>query len=220
TLNAIVPELTWQRNPTGPTDADRLINLSNLQLDSTALTDDDSVCVQLSADTPCVDSDLAIDDKDLVYVRAALPAQVDGTTTAAYIDVRLERLDSIVAGNPVFVAHTTDNWLGNTIITGLDFNADRDACTLASAGVCSAIAGASRFTGPIGIGTTLSMGLGLITAESTVPVSGLMGAQLNAPAWLGWDWDGDGDEELASTLLIFGDYQGRNLMLFTRPGDR
>jgi len=220
TLNAIVPELTWQRNPTGPTDADRLINLSNLQLDSTALTDDDSVCVQLSADTPCVDSDLAIDDKDLVYVRAALPAQVDGTTTAAFIDVRLERLDRIEADNPIFVVHTIDNSLDNTIIIGLDFDADRDTCTLASAADCSAIAEASSFTGPNGIGTTLTQGLGLITASAQTPVSGIMSAHLNAPAWLGWDWDGDGDEELASTVIIFGDFQGRQPMLFTRPGSR
>ncbi|MDO7644410.1 MAG: hypothetical protein MUQ62_06840, partial [Reinekea forsetii] len=63
-------------------------------------------------------------------------------------------------------------------------------------------------------------GVGRLTATSTTPVSGLMGAQLNAPTWLSWDWDGDGDQELASTVLIFGDYQGRPPLLFTRPGVR
>jgi MSHA biogenesis protein MshQ len=219
-LMGAVPDLTWQRNPVGVSPSDTLLNLTDLQLAAAALTDSDAVCVRLNALGTCLATAVSLTPRDLQLVRAALPAQVDANTSIAYIEVRLEALDRYVAGEAVFELQSTDNSLDSSVFAGLNFDASVHACTLATSADCPSIAATASFTGPNGMGLTLMSGVGRLTATSTTPVSGLMGAQLNAPTWLSWDWDGDGDQELASTVLIFGDYQGRPPLLFTRPGVR
>jgi len=219
-LMGAVPDLTWQRNPVGVSPGDTLLNLTDLQLAAAALTDADSVCVKLNALGTCLATAVSLTPRDLQLVRAALPAQVDANTSIAYIELRLEALDRFVAGEAVFELQSTDNGLDSSVFAGLNFDASVHACTLATSANCPSIAATVSFTGPNGTGLTLMSGVGRLTATSTTPVSGLMGAQLNAPTWLSWDWDGDGDQELASTVLIFGDYQGRPPLLFTRPGVR
>ena len=228
-LSGNATTLTWPR-PNIPTATDILRSISSFQLDATTLGDGDEVCIA------AIDDDRTLWDcmalltvelqvaRSLQYVRAALPAQVDADTDndtdtmTAFVEVILEALDSIdTDGNPVFVPQSIDSALDETIFEGLDFDATLHACTLEGTGTCSDIASSSIFTGPDGTGNALDMGLGLIEASSST--SGLMGARLNAPDWLSWNWDGDADGtlELASTLLIFGEFQGRTPLLFVRP---
>jgi hypothetical protein len=235
-LTASTTPLSWPR-PGIPTEADISRTIDSLQLsaDAATLADDDDVCIVAtdSVGTPgnCMASITAVlqVDRFLQYARAALPAQVDADTDTdtdtdtmtAYVEISLETLDSFdLDGNPVFVPQSSHSALDGTIFEGLYFDDTLHACTLEGTGTCSDIANSSIFTGPDGTGNALVMGLGLVGASSST--SGLMGARLNAPDWLSWNWDGDvdGTLELDSTLLIFGEYQGRSPLLFSRPQSR
>jgi hypothetical protein len=88
----------------------------------------------------------------------------------------------------------------------------------------------STFDDPFASGAQqMAAGQGLFRASSARKVVGLVEVQANIPAWMSWYWDGDIDLsdsldslELSapSSLVLFGEYQGRYPFLFVRPGSR
>ncbi|WP_320821760.1 DUF6701 domain-containing protein [Reinekea sp.] len=219
--------LTWHRNASAISSADTPQTLTSLQLSARALTDADGVCIRAMANDGtlggCLSTEVMLSSVCLYYVRAALPDVIGAGSTKAYVPVSLEYFTGFdTNGNEEFALQDLDHGLDGNTFLGLKFVADT-TCTLSSETDCSATADTSSFTGPNSTGTSLLAGEGLITVTRTTDFNGLMAAQLSVPSgvhWLSWDWDDSGDQELATTLLLLGAYQGRRPLLFNRRAGR
>jgi len=226
-LTDLAVDLTWQRNFSALSAADIPQNLTSLQLSAAALTDPDGVCVRtIVIDvTPggCLSSNIGLSSVSLYYVRATLPATIGARASIAYVPLSLEYFTAFNAdGQEEFAVQNLDHRLDQNTFLGLKYVAG-SLCTLSFDTDCSATADTSNFSGPNGSASSLLAGEGLITVNSSTEVTGLMAAQLSVPPdanWLSWDWDGSGNMQLASTVLVLGGYQGRRPMLFVRRGGR
>ncbi|TCS41648.1 DUF6701 domain-containing protein [Reinekea marinisedimentorum] len=217
TLTAAVSDLLWDRNSSGATTNDIATTISELNLIADALKDNDNVCVKSSSsEISCQQVAVDIEDRTLYLVRANMPDSVDGGFNRAEVDVTLEALVLDANGDIDWDTLTTDNDLDSTVFSGLSVVTNN--CTTATE--CANAITNAAFSGPDGTGTTLSGGLGLLTATSTSDLSGAIEAQLIAPSWLSWDWNRDGTYTLDTATILFGDYQGQAPVLFMRPGYR
>ncbi|EAR07774.1 DUF6701 domain-containing protein [Reinekea blandensis] len=214
TFNADLANVLWSRKTGLPTADDTLQSIDTLTLSASAFTDADGICVSASSSPACQNVTLDIDDRSLYYARLSLPDQVDGTNTNAFVPITLEYLSSVNAGEPTFSVQALENDLNNGVFAGLTHNTSQ-VCTLLN---CPPDLSNTQFSGPTGSGSTLESGLGLWTL--TLSDTGLVEVNGDVPAWLTWDWDNSGVFRADSTLLLFGNYQGRAPILFTLPGGR
>ncbi|MDN3650502.1 hypothetical protein QWZ13_16465 [Reinekea marina] len=222
--------VNWARNATGPTADDVLQTIGNLLLTTDALTDEDGICVQSSASGSCETTTADIADRSLYFGRLVLPSQVNGTDQDADIPVTLEYLSSYSGSEPIFSVQTTESDINNSLITGLNYNSG--LCTISgcpASGTSTADLADGTFSGPAGTGTSMVNGLGQLSVNSSTSLQGLLEANAQIPSWLTWYWDGDANNNgvleaselsAASTIILFGQYQGRQPILFTRPGFR
>ncbi|TXR54228.1 LamG domain-containing protein [Reinekea thalattae] len=229
TLTANNVDLLWPRNIAGASVNDIATDISQLDLLSSALTDADGVCVKNSAsETDCEALSVQLEPRTLYFVRANLPDTVAGGYYEADIDITLEALSLDSNGDFSWSTLSTDNDLASDTFYGLDFDSSVHGCTLASQSdseaACLLLAQSAIYYGPDGTGDYMSAGEALFRVYSSDPLTGLAELQLDAPHWLTWDWSGDAsielDYTLDSTVILFGEYQGRPPVLFTRPSYR
>lgn len=217
TLSGDINNLLWARKTGQPSADDTLQFIEQLTLSASAFTDSDGVCVAGSAAAACQNVALDIDDRSLYYARLSLPEQVDATATDAFIPVTLQYLSSVTANEPVFTTQTAENSFGNGVFMGLTHNSPQ-TCTLNTCPPNGSVPNVN-FQGPLGSGPTLIGGEGLWALSITTD-SGLLEVSGDVPNWLTWDWNDDGSFVPDTTLLLFGDYQGRAPILFMQPGRR
>lgn len=215
-------DLTWLRNPAGFTANDTPITVSNLILEAATFTDTDGVCFETSSGAGCSELIIDIADNTLYYSRLNADNQVSALTNA-FIPLTLEYLNSVdAAGNASFNTQTTESDFDSSIIAGLDFISG-GLCSIAGCdGAGSTIADSAdgSLADGVGAGSTLLNGLGSLTTTSATTLNGIVQTTPSIPNWLYWDWDGTGIESAPSVYLLFGNYQGRTPILFTRPQTR
>jgi len=228
TMSASDITVLWSRNAgpgTPPDNDDTPQTVSEFMVSEASLTDSDGVCYQLSVGGGCQPLTLNISDRTLYYARARLPDFVDASSTDAFIPVELEFLSGFDGTQALFELQTGENALDSTVFMGLTHSGS-DYCPSGEDTTCEAVADSasdpSTFTGPDGTGSTLSGGMGLFSASAPSAINHNVGVTLDTPDWLHWDWDNNALTLMSdsSTLILFGNYQGRPPILFTRPGYR
>lgn len=198
-----------------PTSVNRFdINLSSI-------TDEFGLCFQTDAVTPC-DSNttfpLSITPVDLSVVRLSVPEQVNGDGQTANIPLTLEVL-GVSGTDIVFTTNTNEDDFDSTYLGGF-FLPTGGTCTLSSQCPAPLAVQPGTILNTTNSDNELENGEGFLNYSLASPDNGLLQIEMDIPAWLEWDWDGDGTPEAPQTLLLFGDYQGQAPVLFTRPGFR
>lgn len=222
-VDAVFSDVIWQRTLPAPDSNDLPATVSEFQLAAQALRISDALCVKSAHTAPCSTADLTLPitaDRTLTYARLRVPDQVDAISTEANIPLTLESLSAFSNGEPVFEVESDENSLGfsPSEIAGLEYRTG-GVCTLAQCPTPGNLL-------PVSVSnlddadTELSAGKGFMTYELGTPDQGILETHLQLPAWLYWEWANDGVQVTASTLLLFGDYQGRSPILYTRPGFR
>ncbi|GGX45590.1 DUF6701 domain-containing protein [Saccharospirillum salsuginis] len=223
TLSASDIEVLWNRSSGAgtPDNDDTPQTVSEFFVSEANLTDSDGVCYQLSVGGACQPLTLNLTDRTLYYARARLPEFVDASSTDAFIPVELEYLSGFDSGDALFTLQTSENTLDSAVFMGLT-HSGTDYCPSGEDTTCQAVADSASFSGPDGTGSTLSGGAGLFSVSAPSAINHNVGVTLDTPDWLHWDWDGEPLTQMSdsSTLILFGNYQGRPPILFTRPGYR
>jgi len=226
-----------------------LTNIGAFALPLSSFEDNNSACVKTSAADACPAAALTtsfnVIPRPIYYVRVALPDQIDASEQSAVIPLTFEYLSAVtnVGGEDVFTFLPVAN---ESSLTQFDFTGlnDSTTCTLKaldsldltlSSTLCAAVSNStftpgSTFDDPAGAGTQqMVAGLGLYKATADRDVKGITELQLRDPNWATWYWQGDADNNgllepgellLDSTMVLFGEYQGRAPILFVVPGYR
>ncbi|WP_320821762.1 DUF6701 domain-containing protein [Reinekea sp.] len=219
--------------------------ISTFELSNSIFTDDEGNCVRAGPSQVCStdSSTLKIASLPLYYVRLNIPETFGAPSKVALIPVTLEYLSKVPListtnlGDYEFLPMTTENSLNEEDFTEL-VRSLSNICTLqAKLGetaadaetLCNTVISSSTFDDPFASGTKKMLaGQGVFKATADRKVSGLVEAHpLLLTGWATWYWDGDtnADNKLdsedvdsaASTLITFGEYQGRTPLLFVRP---
>ncbi|WP_320821761.1 lectin-like domain-containing protein [Reinekea sp.] len=194
--------------------------------------------------TPAATLSFSTLDRPLFYVRLNIANQVNASDQEAFIPLSLEYLHNVIDLPPSaisaydFQTLISEDSLTQTDLLGL---ANLGACTLTAKDssdttsetvLCNAVADstavpASTFDDPFANGTQKMLaGQGLFKATADRKVLGIVELQPNILDWMTWYWDGDinlsdslDNDELSapSSLVLFGEYQGRKPILFVRP---
>ncbi|MFQ3231742.1 MAG: MSHA biogenesis protein MshQ, partial [Reinekea sp.] len=230
-LTADIANVNWNRNTGGPTNADILQTIATLQLDADSFTDEDGICIRTSSTSgACAGAAIDIADSSLYFGRLTLPDQVNADDQTASVPMAIEYLSSVVGTEPVFSLQSTESFIDTSLIAGLDYTGG--LCTLTGCpgtGTTTANLADGTLTSASGTGTTFLNGQGLFTINSPTSLQGMLEASAQIPNWLTWYWDGDTNNngtlepselQASSTIILFGLYQGRPPILFTRPGFR
>jgi MSHA biogenesis protein MshQ len=162
-------------------------------------------------------------DQTLYVARIRLPDQVDASSSEANIPVTMEVMTGWdgATNEPSFSTNTNESELGLSAaeISGLQHTSGT-TCTVAGCPLATSALTPVQLYNLLDSDNELANGSGFLQYQPASDLSGILDANLVVPSWLWWDWDGDGTAEAPSTMLLFGDYQGKAPILFIRPGFR
>lgn len=205
--------LTWYRKATLPDANDLPQILGSLRIEAASLTDTDGICHD--SGSGCSGLDLAITPLELSYARVNAEHQAAGSESQVILPVWVEVLGAVdTSSTPTlydFGLTTLDNETDGTVLTGLD---ESGQCSPAALD-CTTIAGDATLTG-------LSSGEGYFTVDNDSDTAGIAGVIVQSPDWLTWAWDETHPTTMSGppSTLYFGQYQGRQPILFRQEGFR
>lgn len=216
--------LTWPRNASGPGANDVPQDVDTLLLGQLDALEADGVCTD-----PCTTQAFTINARNLLYGRLNSEQIASGDQNQVLLPIRVEYLAAVDATDSSLTFDTqTDDSHSQADLSGLSHNSSEDACNISPSQNCQTdIAG--QATGPFHIDLSatppaetagLQNGEGYYRINPVTDINGLVGVTVNAPDWLEWDWNGDGDETGPRSVLSFGQYSGRPPVLFQVPGVR
>ena len=213
TLTLSATNLTWPRNPAGPTSNDTPQVINQLIITASKLDDGEACHGDLSQ---CEDLELTLPDTTLYYARLNTEPQV-GAIDQAELPVWVEVLTSIDSTvTPSFFNFTSfagDNETGTADIPGLTDQGTCEPGSLVGSLDCAAVANSAD-----GTLVRLAAGSGTLLAESDT--SAIVGVKVDVPDWLTWEWNAGLGLTGPLSTLYFGLYQGRYPLLFQLDGFR
>jgi len=242
-LQSTITNLVWDRKDVAPTsddinDPSSLRLISAFEFSSENFSDDKGACLKgfFGDSCPIADTRLRFQtiDRPLFYVRLNMPEQITASDQEAFIPVTLEYLQGVsdINSDPIiyeFQTLTTEGSLTGDDLSGLTH---LGVCTLSANDatsaddLCIAVADStqvptSTFGGPFFTGSgTMQAGQGVFTATADREVIGLVELQPDIFEWMTWYWDEDNNTDnlsSPSSLITFGEFQGRTPLLFVRP---